>query len=55
MARLRPLRKDEVAEPVSHWLEAAERAYGAPPIPSGIQAYSPPILEASWALGAAPA
>ena len=55
MARLRPLTTDEVDEPVRHWLEAAKRAYGEPLIPSGIQAYSPPILEASRALGAAPA
>lgn len=55
MARLRPLTKDEVAEPVRHWLEAAERAYGAPLISSGIQAYSPKILEASRFLGGAPA
>lgn len=55
MARLRPLSTDEVDEPVRHWLEAAKRAYGEPLIPSGIQAYSPPILEASRTLGAAPA
>lgn len=55
MARLRPLTTDEVAEPVRHWLETAARAYGTPLIPSGIQAYSPPILEASRALSAAPA
>ena len=55
MARLRPLTTDEVDEPVRHWLEAAKRAYGEPLIPSGIQGYSPPILEASRALGAAPA
>ncbi len=53
MARLRPLTADESAEPVRHWLEAAERAYGAPLISSGIQAYSPPILEASRFLGGA--
>jgi alkylhydroperoxidase family enzyme len=36
-------------------LEQAGRAFGAPLAPSGIQAYRPPILEASRALGAAPA
>ncbi len=54
MARLRPLTKAEVAEPVRHWLEGAERAFGAPLISSGIQAYSPPILEARRFLGGAP-
>lgn len=54
MPRIRPLTKDEVAPEVRAILEQAERAFGEP-IPSvGIQAYTPPILEASRALGAAP-
>jgi hypothetical protein len=36
-------------------LEQAGRAFGAPLASSGIQAYCPPILAASRALGAAPA
>lgn len=55
MARLRPLTKDEVSPEVRTILEQAERAFGAPLTSVGIQAYSPPILEASRALGAAPA
>ncbi len=55
MPRVRPLTKDEVAPPVRALLEQAERAFGEPLIPTGIQAYCPPILEASRFLGAAPA
>ncbi|HZR97071.1 MAG TPA: hypothetical protein VFE37_00105 [Chloroflexota bacterium] len=55
MARIRPLSKDEAAPAVRPTLEQAERYFGAPLIPPGIQAYCPPILEASTALGAAPA
>jgi hypothetical protein len=55
MPRIRPLTKEEVAPEVRSLLEQAERAYGEPLIPSGIQAYTPPVLEASRALGAAPA
>ena len=55
MARIRPLTKDEVAPAARPILEQAERALGKPLIPSGIQAYCPPILEASTALGMAPA
>lgn len=54
MPRIRPLTKDEVAPEVRAMLEQAERAFGAPLNSSGIQAYCPPILEASRALGAAP-
>jgi hypothetical protein len=55
MARIRPLTKDEVGAPARQILEQAERALGKPLIPPGIQAYCPPILEASAALGIAPA
>ncbi len=55
MARIRPLAKDEVAPAVRPALEQAERALGQPLVPLGIQAYCPPILEASRALGEAPA
>ncbi len=55
MARLRPLTKDEVVPAARPILEQAERALGKPLIPPGIQAYCPPILEASAALGQAPA
>ncbi len=55
MSRVRPLTKDEVPSEVGALLEQAARAFGAPLVPTGIQAYCPPILEASRALGAAPA
>ena len=54
MARLRPLTTNEVSPKVAARLEAAAKVFGAPLISSGIQAYCPPILEASQALGAAP-
>jgi alkylhydroperoxidase family enzyme len=55
MARIRPLTRDEVSAHVRSMLEQAERAFGEPLVSSGIQAYCPPILEASRTLGAAPA
>ncbi|RJQ09857.1 MAG: hypothetical protein C4558_05605 [Dehalococcoidia bacterium] len=55
MPRIRPLTKDEVSPELRTVLEAGERWLGQPPISTGIQAYAPPILEASRALGAAPA
>jgi alkylhydroperoxidase family enzyme len=55
MSRIRPLTKNEVTPEVRAQLEQVERAFGKPLIPYGIQAYCPPILEASRALGAAPA
>lgn len=55
MPRIRPLTKNEVAPEVRTMLAQAERAFGEPLIPPGIQAHCPPILEASRALGAAPA
>jgi alkylhydroperoxidase family enzyme len=55
MPRIRPLTKDEVDPELRPVLEQAERTFGAPSDSSGIQAYCPPILEASRALGSAPA
>ncbi len=55
MARIRPLTKDEVPGNLRPVLEAGEEWLGQPPIGTGIQAYAPAILEASRALGAAPA
>lgn len=55
MSRLRPLSKREVPPAVRALLESAEASLGVPPVSSGIQAYCPPILEASRALGSAPA
>ncbi len=55
MQRIRPLTKDEVAEEYRPAFEQAERNMGAVPGGMGIQAYCPPILDASRALGAAPA
>jgi hypothetical protein len=55
MPRIRPLSKDEVPPELRPVLEQAERNMGAVPGGMGLQAYCPPILEASRALGAAPA
>jgi hypothetical protein len=55
MARITPLTKSEAPEAARPLMEAAERAFGQPSIPAGIQAHCPPILEAGRALGAAPA
>ncbi|MEZ4503605.1 MAG: hypothetical protein R3C39_13345 [Dehalococcoidia bacterium] len=52
---MRPLGKDEVSDEIREMLEAGERWLGEPPISTGIQARTPAILEASRALGAAPA
>jgi len=46
MARIRPLRQDEVSPHVGAIVEQAARAFGEPLVSSGIQAYFPPILEA---------
>ncbi len=54
MTRLRPLSKDEAPEETWELLEAAEKAFGEPSVPAGIQARCPPILKAGRALGAAP-
>jgi hypothetical protein len=55
MPRIRPLTKDEVAPEVATVLESAAKTFGQPLPSTGIQAYCPPILEASRALAAAPA
>jgi alkylhydroperoxidase family enzyme len=54
MPRIRPLTTDEVSADLRPLLEQAERVFGEPLVPVGIQAYCPPILEASRALGLAP-
>ena len=54
MTRLRPLSKEEAPEETRELLEAAERRFGEPSVPAGIQARCPPILAAGRALGAAP-
>ena len=55
MPRIRPLTKDEVPDDLRAVLEAGEAWLGEPVIPTGIQAYAPPILDASRRLSAAPA
>ncbi|MGH2459734.1 MAG: hypothetical protein ACRDIY_12795 [Chloroflexota bacterium] len=55
MPRIRPLTIDEVAPEARAILEQSGRPGGELRAPSGIQAYCPSILEASRALGAAPA
>ncbi len=54
MSRLRPLSKEEAPEETRPLLEAAEKRFGEPSVPGGIQARCPPILEAGQMLGAAP-
>ncbi len=55
MARMRPLTKDEVPDDIRAVLDAGERWLGETPLSTGIQARTPAILDASRALGAAPA
>ena len=55
MPRIKPLTVNEVAPELRPVFQQSERAMGAVPGGTGIQAYCPPILEASRALGAAPA
>lgn len=55
MPRLHPLNKDEAPAEARKILEAAAGRSGSVSAASGIQAYCPPILEASRALGRAPA
>ena len=55
MPRIRPLTKDQVTADLRPLLEQAGHVFGEPLVPVGIQAYCPPILEASRALGVAPA
>lgn len=54
MPRIRPLNKNEVSEAIRSLLEATEDHHGRSSDSAGIQAYCPPILEASRALGSAP-
>ena len=54
MPRLRPLTQAEVSPEVAAILESAAKTFGQPLPSTGIQAYCPPILEASRALAAAP-
>lgn len=54
VSRLRPLSKEEAPEETRPLLEAAEKRFGEPSVPAGIQARCPPILEAGRMLGAAP-
>jgi alkylhydroperoxidase family enzyme len=55
MPRIRPMTADEVGDDIRPVFERAERNMGAVPGGTGLQAYCPPILEASRALSAAPA
>ncbi len=55
MVRVRPLTKDEARAELRPVFEAGEQWLGQPVTSIGIQAYAPAILEASRALGAAPA
>lgn len=55
MPRLRPLTNDEVPPEVRPILEQSAKIFGRTLDSVGIQAHCPPILEASRALGAAPA
>jgi hypothetical protein len=55
MPRIRPLTEHEVSPEVAAILQSAAKTFGEPLPSTGIQAYCPPILEASRALGAAPA
>jgi hypothetical protein len=50
---MRPLTKAEAPEASRPFMEAAERAWGRPSNPAGIQARCPPVLEASRAIGGA--
>lgn len=53
--RMQPLTKDDVEGDLREILEQGEKWLGKPAAGAGIQAYAPPILHASRALGAAPA
>jgi hypothetical protein len=55
MARIRSLTRDEVAPEIAALFDQAVTADGETRLPVTIQAYCPPILEASRALGSAPA
>ena len=54
MACLKPLRTNNAPKEARSLIEAADSVFGVQSISAGIQAYCPPILKASRALGAAP-
>jgi alkylhydroperoxidase family enzyme len=54
MARLRPLTLEEAAPALPVAVADAVRAAGTLSLPAGIQAYCPPVLEASRMLNAMP-
>ena len=55
MPRIRPLTRDEVSPEIAALYDRVVDPTGATLVPLTLQAYCPPILEASRALGAAPA
>ncbi len=55
MARIRPLGEDEVSPEIAGIIAATVRWLGEPQISVGIQAYSPPVLDASRRLNVMPA
>lgn len=55
MPRIRPLAIEEAPERVRGLMAEAAQQFGRPLPTVGIQAYCPPILEASRLLGGAPA
>lgn len=54
MPRIKPLTEADVAPEIQELFRQSARRMGAVPGGMGLQAYCPPILEASRALGAAP-
>ncbi len=54
MVRIMPLKKHEAREEARSQIQAADDVFGVQSFSAGIQAYCPPILNASRALGAAP-
>ncbi len=55
MPRLRPFAKENASPEVRAIIEQSEKTFGGAITSAGIQAYCPPILHASRALGRAPA
>ena len=55
MARIRPLGEDEVSPEIAGIIAATVRWLGEPQISVGIQAYPPPVLDASRRLNVMPA
>jgi len=54
LPRIKPLTPAEASPEIRGRLEGSSRAFGEPLVPTGIQAYCPPILIASGELGLAP-